>query len=89
MLAVAYQKIVPRHYRRHLVDPVTGRTLCGLDVQALAHLPSLLDPSGFLAIGVDAESCRTCSVRANIEEERHRVHAHSGGWPSELARPTA
>jgi len=71
MLHVGYEKIVSRHYRRHLAEAEAGQTLCGLSVEGLVHPHPLLDPSGFLALGFDAEPCRKCTVKATVEAERH------------------
>jgi len=73
MLSVGYEKIKSRHYRRHLVEPGAEVTLCGVGVGSLAHLPPILDPSSFLAIGTDAEVCKKCAARVKF----------AGGWHGE------
>jgi hypothetical protein len=92
MLRVGYEKIVSRHYRRHLVEPAVEQTFCGLRVESLVHLPAILDPSGFLAIGADAEVCRKCVARVNSAKEWHGeiLQDREGGrWAETLQRMAA
>ena len=87
MMRVGYEKLGERHYRRHLAVPGAERTLCGRDLESLSHLHPILDPSGFLAIGVDAEECRKCAVKASVENERHTVASHHAPAPGPTASP--